>query len=91
MSTENKQIDAHLKPHLRVYSRLGCHLCEDMLDELKQFQTELVYTFEVYDIDDDGKLFDQFNALVPIVFLADQEIFRYFFELASLKEALAST
>lgn len=73
---------------LRVYSRLGCHLCEDMLHELKQFERELAYRFEVYDVDDDETLFEQFNALVPIVFLGDQEIFRYFFEYATLKAVL---
>ena len=59
-----------------------------MLDELKQFQRELGYCFEVYDIDDDEKLLEQFNALVPIVFLGDQEIFRYYFEYATLIQAL---
>jgi len=76
------------EPSLRVYSRQGCHLCEDMLHELKQFQRELAYCFEVYDVDDNETLFEQFNALVPIVFLGDQEIFRYFFEYASLKTAI---
>ena len=79
---------AAVEPTLRVYSRQGCHLCEDMLHELKQFQRELAYRFEVYDVDDDETLFEKFNALVPIVFLDDQEIFRYFFEYATLKAAL---
>lgn len=74
--------------NLHVYTRQGCHLCEDMLQDLKQFEIELAYRFEVYDIDEDETLLARFNALVPIVFLGDQEIFRYFFEYATLKEAL---
>lgn len=77
-----------LGPNLRVYSRQGCQLCEDMLDEMKQFQRELGYCFEVYDVDDDESLLEQFNALVPIVFLGDQELFRYYFEYATLKQVL---
>jgi len=76
---------------LQVYSRQGCHLCEDMLDALKQFQTELDYTFEVYDIDDDASLLAQYNALVPLVYWNGQELMRYFFELGTLKEALTKT
>lgn len=85
----SESVSRDSEPVLRVYSRLGCHLCEDMLYDLKQFETELAYRFEVYDVDDDEMLFEQFNALVPIVFLGEQEIFRYFFEYASLKNALS--
>jgi len=71
-----------------VYSREGCHLCEDMLETLRQFESELGYRLEVYDIDDDISLLEQFNALVPVVYLNGQELMRYFFELATLKAAL---
>ena len=75
-------------PELQVYSREGCHLCEDMLDALQQFKNELAYTIKVYDIDDDPVLLERFNVLVPVVFLRNHEIMRYQFELATLKEAL---
>ncbi len=73
---------------LVVYSREGCHLCEDMLETLQQFESELGYRLEVYDIDDDISLLEQFNALVPVVYFNGQELMRYFFELATLKAAL---
>ncbi len=75
---------------LIVYSREGCHLCEDMLETLRQYQSELGYHLEVYDIDDDVSLLEQFNALVPVVYLNGKELMRYFFELATLKAALES-
>lgn len=73
---------------LVVYSREGCHLCEDMLETLQQFESELGYRLEVYDIDDDISLLEQFNALVPVVYFNGRELMRYFFELATLKAAL---
>ena len=73
---------------LIVYSREGCHLCEDMLETLQQFESELGYNLAVYDIDDDVSLLEQFNALVPVVYFNGQELMRYFFELATLKAAL---
>lgn len=75
---------------LCVYSREGCHLCEDMLDALAQFATELGYRTSVYDVDEDETLYQRFNTLVPIVFLEDKEVMRYFFELATLKAVLNS-
>ncbi len=73
---------------LIVYSREGCHLCEDMLETLRQYQSELGYHLEVYDIDDDVSLLEQFNAQVPVVYLGGKELMRYFFELATLKAVL---
>lgn len=77
-------------PVLRVYSREGCFLCEDMLEALTRFEVELGYSIRVYDIDDDASLLEQFNALVPVVYLNDQELMRYYFELATLKNALTA-
>ncbi|MEE9447815.1 MAG: glutaredoxin family protein [Arenicellales bacterium] len=73
---------------LSVYSREGCHLCEEMLAALVQFKTELGFEFEVYDIDEDAALLQEYNALVPVVKLGERELMRYYFELATLKAAL---
>ena len=75
---------------LQLYSREGCHLCEDMLEELTRFEVELRYSFRVYDIDDDASLLEQFNALVPVVYYDGRELMRYYFELATLKTALSA-
>ena len=77
-------------PDLVVYSRAGCHLCEDMLEALAGFEVELGYSIQVYDIDDDASLLEQFNVLVPVVYLHGRELMRYYFELATLKSALAA-
>lgn len=76
---------------LTLYSRENCHLCEDMLDALKIYQAELGYCLAVYDIDDDAALVARYNEYVPLVLIDEREIMRYFFELATLKAALAKT
>jgi len=75
-------------PELIVYSRLGCHLCEDMLSALASFQSELGYRYSVYDVDSEPALFEKYNALVPVVTLEGRELMRYFFELKTLSKAL---
>lgn len=74
---------------LTVYSRYGCHLCEEMLAALALFQDELGYTMAVYDIDEDEALRERFNALVPVVYLDGKELMRYHFQLAVLENALS--
>ena len=74
---------------LKLYSRQGCHLCEDMLEALQLYSQELGYQIRVYDIDDDAELHARFNTLVPVVYYQDREVMRYFFEPATLKEVLA--
>lgn len=59
-----------------------------MLEALVQFEVELGYSIRVYDIDDNASLLERFNALVPVVYFNDQELMRYYFELATLKTAL---
>jgi hypothetical protein len=61
-----------------------------MLEALAQFEVELGYSIRVYDIDEDATLLRRFNALVPVVHFNDQELMRYYFELATLKTALVA-
>lgn len=75
---------------LKLYSRQGCHLCEEMESALLLFNDELHYRVTVYDIDEDQILFDRFNELVPVVFKGNHEILRYHFELENLKTALTN-
>lgn len=60
-----------------------------MLAALEQFREELGYEVVVYDVDNDEALYQQFNTLVPVVYLQGRELMRYFFEPATLKEALS--
>ncbi len=77
-------------PELTVYSRMGCHLCEDMLDALYAYRDELGFDMTIYNIDDDPELLEMFTESVPSVFLGEREIMRYYFELATLEQALAA-
>lgn len=73
---------------LTVYIRQGCHLCDDMLETLAQYSGELDYTYECCDIDSQADWQQQYNDWVPVVTLDGQQLFHYFFELATLQAAL---
>lgn len=74
---------------LTLYTRYGCHLCEDMLLLLNDFADELHIEVALVDIDNDLELKARYNDAVPVLMTGDREICRHFFNLCALKEALA--
>jgi glutaredoxin len=50
-----------------VYSRTGCHLCEDAEAILKSLQGELSFDLEVIDIDKDPALANLYSDQVPVI------------------------
>lgn len=50
-----------------VYSRIGCHLCEDAEATLKSLQAELTFDLEVIDIDKDPALANLYSDQVPVI------------------------
>jgi thioredoxin reductase (NADPH) len=73
-----------------VYSRQDCHLCEDLLDHLRDYvQPELGFTLEVRDIDRHPPWRERYHVRVPVVVVGDEEICEYFLDEVALRRALA--
>lgn len=60
-----------------VYSRKGCHLCEDVKDMLKQSQGEADFQWREVDIDADPELQRKYTDDVPVVFVDGRKAFKY--------------
>ncbi len=52
---------------VQIYSRHGCHLCEDALSTLKVLQKELNFEIEEIFIDGDPDLEKKFGEQVPVI------------------------
>lgn len=78
------------RPLLTLYMREGCHLCEDMLTDLRLFQAELNFELQLADIDSDEQLRDRFHTLVPVLSLNEQQICNYYLDPVALRGALAA-
>ena len=50
-------------PNVILYTRAGCHLCEDALEVLRQHNVEPTSI----DIDADPTLRDKYNECVPVI------------------------
>ena len=75
---------------LTVYVRDGCHLCEDMLTDLRQYQAEMGFELETVEIDDQVELESRYGTLVPVLVCEGQEICHYFLDEVALKQCFGA-
>lgn len=73
---------------LTLYSRVDCHLCEDMLDTLQAFSKDLEFSVDVVDIDQEPSLRLRYDTRVPVLAVGEQEICHYFLDKVALCKAL---
>lgn len=74
---------------LSLYTRSGCHLCEDMERDLPGFATALNFTTEIIPIDNNAELEQLYGSRVPVLAIGDEVICEYFLDKVSLTQAIA--
>jgi len=74
---------------LTLYMRQGCHLCEDMEQQIHELLVPGSYRLNLVDIDADEALKKRYNEWVPVLNHADQEICHHFLDLNALQTAQA--
>jgi glutaredoxin len=55
-----------------VYSRHGCHLCEDAITTLEGMREELAFEIEIINIDADPELAKLYGNEVPVIHIDGQ-------------------
>ncbi len=60
-------------PNLIIYVREACHLCQEMVALLRQYQQKVAFGLEIIDIDNDPQLVQQYNELIPVLIGSDNE------------------
>ncbi|MDM8558705.1 glutaredoxin family protein [Candidatus Parabeggiatoa sp. HSG14] len=66
-----------VKPTLTLYTRVGCHLCEEMKLQLTPFQQEYGFSLNVVSIDTDSYLRLRYGERVPVLAAGEREICHY--------------
>lgn len=69
-----------------IYSRPECHLCDVMINALKEWQQRYSFNVKIINIDADAKLTERYAARIPLLAVADTEICEYHLD----EEALIS-
>jgi glutaredoxin len=60
-----------------LYTRLGCHLCEQAERVLRAEQATNGFRLELVDIDRDPELGRRYGVRVPVVAVDGQDLFEY--------------
>jgi glutaredoxin len=77
-----------MKPHVIVYSRPGCHLCDDAKSVIEQVKQEIDLTLEEVNIEHDLNLLQRYRFDIPIITINGVEAFRHRVEPSTLRETL---
>jgi glutaredoxin len=76
-------------PKLTVLTREYCHLCEEMLTALKQFQGRYHFDVEVVDVDRHPKLEETWGDKVPVLLDGERELCHYHLDYSVVEARLA--
>lgn len=75
--------------HVTLYTRQGCHLCEEAKAVLRKVLADYAAALEEIDIDGDPALRQRFDQEVPVVFIEGRKAFKFRVTEAALRRKLA--
>ncbi|TCJ19517.1 glutaredoxin family protein [Parasulfuritortus cantonensis] len=74
---------------LVLYTRAGCHLCDEMKAGLVALAPTLEFTLREVEVGWDGEVAERYGQLLPVLELAGRELCRYFLDPDAVRAALA--
>ncbi len=78
------------KPHVTLYTKPGCHLCEEARREMLAADCPDLYELTQVNIDADPALWERYRLDIPVITINGQEAFRHRLTAAEFKKALLS-
>ena len=75
-------------PTLTLYSRPGCHLCDDARVALERVRARAPFALREVNIESDDSLLRRYLERIPVVALGDEELFQFFVDEAALEDRL---
>jgi glutaredoxin len=69
---------------VEIYSRPGCHLCDDAKAVVERVQARYGFALQVIDIDDDPQLAATYGTEIPVIFINGYKAFKYSVDEAEL-------
>jgi glutaredoxin len=71
-----------------LYTRPGCHLCDEARIALRRVQAQAPFALEEVDIERDDALHARYLERIPVIALDGEELFDYFVDEESLKRLI---
>jgi glutaredoxin len=72
-------------PHITLYSKSGCHLCERAREVIERCRAD----YEIVDISGNSELEARYGQDIPVILLDGVEVARHFVRERKLLELLA--
>jgi len=60
-----------------LYTRPGCHLCEEMKEVMRASGCDELYALQEVDIENDAEVFARYRFEIPVLFINGVEAFRH--------------
>lgn len=65
------------KPHVTLYTKPGCHLCEEARQEMSAAGIPGEYTFEEVNIEEDEAAYERYKFEIPVIEINGRKAFKY--------------
>ena len=76
------------KAHVRLYTRPGCHLCEEAKREMLAANCADQYVLEEINIDSDPDLLERYRYEIPVITINGIKAFKYRLTADEFKKAV---
>jgi len=76
------------RPKVTLYTRAGCHLCEDAKRTLAEARRRAEFDYEERDIDADAELRRLYNDQVPVIAIDGRKAFKYRLDMSEFLKRL---
>jgi len=86
--TEDGRLEVVSSRAITLYTREGCHLCEEAKAAILSLVSEFGATLREVDIDDDSMLHDRYTNDVPVIFLGSKMVAQHRLDPAQLRRQL---
>jgi glutaredoxin len=73
---------------ITLYTRPGCHLCDDARASLQRLRARLPFTLQEVDITTDDALHRRYLERIPVIALDGEELFDFYVDEPALVDRL---
>ena len=80
-----------MKPHVIIYSRPACHLCDEAKAAIKSARCDDEFTLEEINIESDDELLRKYKYDIPVVTIDGVETFIHRLTPQEFKQKLLAT
>jgi glutaredoxin len=87
--TEDGRLAIAFPLDVTLYTRAGCHLCEEAKEQMAPLLREFGASLREVDVDSDPALYERYTNEVPVIYLGSRKVAKYRLDLDQFRRQLA--